>query len=149
MSLRFASLARPLAALAPCTNCTFPSSPYPPLLYPVPPAHSLPLLIPPSYTLCPLYIPFLSLSTFPYRAVRAAGRPGRVGAPETSGPRSGEPSGSRTGFTRESRRGAKNTNFYPMSGRSGAHLGLQSSKPWPRMASSRFSVHFWHHKCPF
>ena len=139
MSLRLAALARPLAALAPCTNCTFPPSPYPP---PIP------------------HIPPLGPSGPPGRA---AGRPavrhrecrpnrdpstGRRADPIGTA-RSGEPRGSRTGSTRGSRRGPKNTNFYPISGRSGNHLGPQSTKPWLRMAFSDFTVAFRYYKCPF
>ena len=45
--------------------------------------------------------------------------------------------------------GQKTQIFSWVFGQFGAQLGLQSSKPWPRMASSRFSVHFWHCRCPF
>ena len=135
MSLRVASLPRPLAALAPCpvhsSSCT--------------PLH-------PCITLLELY----TLPTGAARAGPLGPTPGRrpQGRPTPgrrlppAGPPAG-PSGSRTGFTGEYRR-AQNLLFISrFLANFGALLGHQSTLWCLRLAFSDFSVYFWHSKCQF
>ena len=129
MSLRVASLPRPLASLAPMTACTF--------------------LLP-----CTSLYPCITLLTpigLPYRAVRGRAGPGRPS--DLLGLPAGPPAGGLVNPVRDSLGGTgggeKTQIFSQFLADLGPNLGLQSSKPWLRMASSYFSVHFWHSKSPF